>query len=488
MAPQPSVKTLTVEPSELTLPTGAFHYDPLLTLRDESGQPMWVDLPSEVLALSSNPQVATVNERVRIRTTGRAGNAEILIRSLADPSVKARLKLTTVDATIRQVRVEGPSDFQLYVGQAVPIEATAILSTGDLIPHVQYSSDLDLVTGSEYAAVVDGLGISALRASPPNTPIAIGFFRGGGSAAGTLSVREMQLVNAEIRLAGIANSTHDFKIPSGYQGRLEILGTFEDGTSRQLQFNQDYTVVLSGDPGFAFSAPGILSQPLVNQTATLQLDLPGTAHDLMARVRSVDGSLVTALSSEFANYPEDRRMLHLSQGYARELRVLADFPGLTGYRLSGLDPLTVNTAIASQGMSTNGWPTLTPTAAAGSGQVQITVGGISTTLSGVSVINPTSVTVSAVGKGQLTRLPLELGSHLSFHTLVDYGDGQRRVRTSDYPVAESAAQTPFVHVLIDTNTVFLNQARVYSFRARDASAQELPAVLEVDVTRQSDPD
>ncbi|MBX3172405.1 MAG: hypothetical protein KF760_33685 [Candidatus Eremiobacteraeota bacterium] len=354
-----------------------------------------------------------MNSRVRIRTTGQAGSTEVLISSVADPNVQATLKLTTINATIQQVRLEGPSDFQLHVGQAVPIEVTAILSSGEVIPHAQYSSDLDLVTGSEYAAMVDGLGISALTPSPPNTPMAIGFFRGGGSASGTISVREMRLVNAQVRLGGNQSSSNDFKMPSGYQARLEVLGTFEDGTSRSLQFNQDYSVGLSGDPGFTFRPPGILAQPGPNQTATLNLDLPGTANDLAARVTSVDGSLLTSLNAEFENYPDDRRLLHAGQGYARELRVLADFPGLPQYRVSGFDPLTVNTAIASQGLSREGWPTLTPSISAGSDNVQLTLGGISTTLSGVSVNTPQSLAVSAVGKRPAGRLPLELGSHLS---------------------------------------------------------------------------
>lgn len=469
------MKTLTVEPAELTLPTGAFHYDPLLTMRDENGQALWVDLPAEVRAISSNPEVATVDERVRIRTTGRAGSADILIRSLADVGVRATLRLTTVDAGIQQLRLHGPSNFQLYVGQALPIEVTAILSNGMVIPHAEYSSDLDLVTGSEYAAVVDGLGITALQPSPPNTPIAIGFFGGGGTASGTLSVRPMRLLKVEVRVGDIPGTSNEFKMPAGYHARLEVLGTYEDGTTRQLQLNQDFAAGLSGDPGYALSPPGILTQPQADRTARLNLDLPGTANDMTARITSVDGSLVTGLQAEFENYPDDRRLLHSGQGYARELRVLADFPGLSRYRLSGLDPLTVHAAIASKGSSTGGWPTLTPTTAAGNGNVQLRLGGISTTLSEIAVVNPFSVVVSAVGRHPARRLPIELGSHLNFQTLIDYGEGQPQVRTLDYPTADAA-------------TVFLNRARVYTFRARDAEGRELPDSLLVDVTRQSDPD
>lgn len=482
------VKSLSVDPAVLTLPTGSFHYDPLLTLRDENVQPMWVDLPSEIRALSSNPQVATVNERVRIRTTGRPGSTEIAIHSVADPSVRAVLRLTTVEATIQRVSLEGANHFQLYVGQALSIEASALLSSGDLIPHAQYSSDLDVVTGTEYAAVVDGQGITALQASPPNLPIAIGFLRGGGTAAATLSVREMQLVQAEVRLGDLASSSGDFKIPSGYQARLEILGTFEDGSSRPLQLNQDYRASLSGDAGFSLSAPGLLSQPRANRMATLNLDLPGTAYDVSARVTSVDGSLISGLRAEFENYPDDRRLVHSDQGYAREVRVLADFPGLTGYRASGFDSLSLDSPVAGQGRSPAGWPTLTPTTSSGSGSVQVSLGGASTTLPGVSVHNPQAIAVSALGRRPAARLPIELGSRLSLQTLLDYGDGQRLVRTSDYPPVESPGPVPFFHLLADATTFFLKAAGLRTFQASDAEARTLPARLEVEVKRQSDPD
>ena len=504
--------SLAVDPAVLTLPTGGFHYDPLLTARDADGQAMWIDLPSEVRAVSSNPQVATVNERVRIRTTGKAGSADITIHSLADPSVQATLKLTTVDATIQQVRVEGPTAFDVYTGQVVPLEVTAVLSSGEVVPHAQYSSDLDVVKGSEFAAIVDGLGISPLKASPRNTPIAIGFFRGGGTAAGTISVRTMQLVDARVLLGGNDSPSNDFRVPAGHKAMLEVVGTFEDGTTRHLKFNQDYWLRLSGETGFTFTAPGYLSQPFEARSTTLQInlrdDIDGSLSrpdgiDLTAQATSVNGSPITSLSAHFENYAEDQRLL--VGGYARELRVLADFPGLPHYRVSGFDALSLSAPFAVQGLSSAGWPTLRATSSGGTGDVQLVLGGFATRLESVSVVTPLVVTITAVGRRLAERLPVELGQHLSFRTLVDYGDGRLLSRTSDYPVvealAQAAGQTPFWKRLDDATTFFLSIASAmvvpdgFLFQAVDVEERQLQAVgpnshgtVKVDVVRQSDPD
>lgn len=506
--------SISLDPKVLTLPTGAFHYDPLVTLRDQNGQAVWVDLPTEVRAVSSNPQVATVNERVRIQTTDHEGSAEITIHYRKDPSVQARLKLTTLDATLQQIQVEGPTNFDAYVGQALPLEVTAAMSSGDLIPRAQASSDLDLVTGTEYAAIVDGLGISALKPSPPKTPIAIGFGRGGGKARGSISVRSLQLVKVELRLGGNPSPSQDFVIPSGYRSVLEVVGTFEDGTSKQLQVGQDYWLTLAGDAGFTFPTPGTLSQPLAGQTATLKINLRDEIDgsfgrsdgvDLSGRVTTVDGSRLQSLSANFENYPEDQRLLFVGQGYARELRVLADFPGLKQYRVSGFEPIWTSASFATRGLSRAGWPTLKAATASGSGPVQLGLAGRATRIKSVSVVEPKFLSVSALGKRLAERIPLELGQHLAFRTLVDYGDGVPLSRTSDYPVveflAQNAGRAPFWKRLDDATTVFLNvpsasvTADGFKFQARDAEDRPVQSIgsgsqglLKVDVARQSDPD
>jgi len=479
--------TLSLDPAVLTLPTGAFHYDPLVTVRDLKGQAVWADLPAEVQAVSSNPQVATVNERVRICTTGKPGKADISLHCVADSSVQTSLQLTTVDATIEQVWVDGPSDFPLYAGQALAIEGTALLSNGELIPHVQYSSDLDILRGSQYATVVDGLGIVALQPSPPNTPISIGFVQGGGTAAGTISVRKMEIKGVQLFLGGKGSPDNVFKIPGGYQANLEVVGTYEDGTSRPLTLNQDYSVALSGDPGFRLGAPGFLTQPLEGQWARLSIDIHDSPVDISAQVFTVDGSRSTNLSVEFANYPDDRRLLYGGQGYAREVRVLADFPGLPRYRVSGRDPLVVNASVVAQGCSRSGWPTLRPARWPGSGDVRLRLGGTSATLPAVSVVTPRRLSVAAVGKRAVERLPMELGTHLSLRTLVDYGDGHPLTRSADYPVGESPGQPWPGGAGSGTLTFFLNVPKEYVFWARDAEENELPATLHVNVNRQSDP-
>lgn len=502
-APAPASGTLTADPSVLTLPTGAFHYDPLLTLRDGNGVPVWADLTTDVKATSSDPGIATVNERVRIRTTRTPGRADIRIQAVSDPAAQTTVKLTTVDASIQSVSLAGPTTFELYVGQGVDIDATAVLSTGDVIPHAEYSSDLDVVTGSEFAAVVDGQGLVALQAAPAGTPINIGFLRGGGAAAGLLSVREMQLAGVDVRLGGLESDGNRFTIPSGYHAVLEVLGTFEDGTVRLLQVNRDYTVATVGDNSFQFTpgeVNGTLSQPVAGRTGGLRIDLRDDIDDILTQAievqaTTVEGSRVTGLRAEFENFREDNRLVYLGQGYARALRVVADFPGLSGYRVSGLDPLEVSASFASPGRARTGWPTLTPTIPNGAVEVELGLQGSRVGLPGVAAVTPRVLTVAALGKHPVARLPIEMGSHVAFDTKIDYGDGVPVLRTSDYPVLENPDLTPFSTLLVDTTTFFLNRERVHTFRAYDGQGRQLQATgpnahaeIQVVATRQSNPD
>ena len=160
--PKTTVTGLSVSPSQLTLPSEGFHYDPLITPRGADGKPLWVNLPVDLRATSSDTEVATVDSRIRIRT-GRPGTSTITIHSTANPNIRVSPSLTVVKATIEEVQVVGDRGFELFVGETRPLEATARLSTGQVIPHCEYSSDLDVVLGEEFATLVDGLGIAGLR-------------------------------------------------------------------------------------------------------------------------------------------------------------------------------------------------------------------------------------------------------------------------------------------------------------------------------------
>ncbi len=454
--------SLTVDPNVLTLPTGGLHYDPLLTLQDQHGKALWLDLPTEVRAVSSDPRVATVNERVRIRTTGQPGTATITIQSLTDPSVQAVVQLTTIDAEIAEVRLAGPQDFALHVGQTIPLEATVVLSTGHVIPHAHYSADLDVVTGRANATMLDGSGLTALHETPGSpsqrVPLALGFLRGGATAHCTLTVRPPKVTGVRIRLGGLPAP---YRIPAGYHALLEVEATYEDDTRRLLKLNEDYTA-----PGV--TPPGYFVQPHPGQTTHLQLTIPGQPPQELT-VTTVDASRVTGLTAQFAHYPQDNRLL---PGFSRELRVLADFPALKGYRLSAADPL----AGAALGKSSAGWPTL---AASTTGPVPLSLHYDSEQM--FTCQPPLSVTVASapITVPLPARRELEEGSHLTFRTLVDGAE-----RSLDYPVLEFPGQSP--HFRNDAPSFFLNAVRTgLTFQPRDPQGRPLPvAPIQVDVVRQ----
>lgn len=63
-------------------------------------------------------------------------------------------------------------------------------SGGEVIPQAEYSSDLEVLRGGEYATLVDGLGLVALRPTPGEIPITLGFSQYGAVASATLTARK----------------------------------------------------------------------------------------------------------------------------------------------------------------------------------------------------------------------------------------------------------------------------------------------------------
>ena len=497
---------LDVSPEHLTLPSGGFHYDPLITVRGDDGKPVWVNLRDELHATSSNEEVATVDGRVRLRT-GRPGKATITIRSTADPKIQTHLELTVVDATVVEVQVAGMEEFELTKGETQHLEVTARLSTGEVIPHCEYSSDLDVLTGDEFAVLVDGLGLVALRPCPPGTPITIGFSRGGATAKGRLWVRESGLSHVEISLGGkVAERDNELLMPSGARAVLEVIGTFHDGWTRPLVEGREYTVSLPGDNGYKFhragATNGYLTQATAGRSAELAIDLreslEGKQHrldgrDLTARVTTVEGTELGELSVDFAHYPDDHRLL--APGYARELSVLANFAALAGYRVSAFDfPLLVGNE-GRLDVSARGWPSLSGGVEGETRRLELRWKNGSAQLAGITVVNPRRLEVTPWGE----PLWLELGGSLTWRTLVDYGDGRGPLdRAQDYPVMESGFdQTDGVWSCWQPDAMLYVFQRPYMFemQARDAQRRPLQPVgpnahttVTVDCTRQSDPE
>jgi hypothetical protein len=503
------VSRLSISPTRLTLPSDGFHYDPLITAQAADGKPVWANLPTDFRATSSDTEVATVDSRVRIRT-GRPGTTTITIRTAADPRVQVSLELTVVEATVDNVQIVGDSEFDLTVGESRHLEATARLSTGHAIPHCEYSSDLDVVTGHEFATMVDGLGLAALRPCPPGIPIAIGFWRGGATAPGRLWVRPAHLTRVELSLGGKTWESQELTMPSGSRAVLEVVGTFHDGSTRPLEEGREYTVSLRGEAGYRFhrsgTTNGYLTQAAAGRSTELAIDLredlQGKLHsvegrDLAARVTTIDGSALRALAAAFARYPEDHRLL--APGYARELNIRADFADLPGYRVSAFDNLSL---ASDSGMgcrlapSANGWPALGGAQSEkGGGILELRWGNVSANLAGVSVVVPERLEITPWGE----PLSIELGGSLSWRTLVDYGDGLGSVdRAGDYPVLENSFDmTDGVwggwRPQPDNMRYIFKSAREFKFQARDAERRPLQPVgpganttIRIDSVRQSD--
>ncbi len=493
-----------MSPSELTLPTHGFHYDPLITVLDENGEKVWLDL-RDFEAVSSNPAVATVDERVRI-TTGEAGQAVISLRHRTQPTLTTKLSLRAVEESVREVRLKGETSFSLPVGGSTSIEVEAVLAGGEVIPHAEYSSDLEVLQGGEYATFVDGLGLVTLRPTSGEVPITVGFFQRGAVASAVLSVREVPIMDLDFRLGGLSGSPLLF--PIGYRSLLEVFAIYEDGSRKALEHGADYAVFV--DDGFTFqsggSANGCLFAAGAEREATLQIRLlEATArrserNEFRVEVRSVEAGPPRGFKANFAYYPEDPRLLLApdGSGYCRELKLEVDFPRLSGYRLSALDSVELDSKkVGVLERSANGWPVLE---ARRSGLDDRVVFKLPTGLSASLPIcsgKAKGLRIGYPGARGERRLNLELGKTVGFTTMVDYGDGRGFVaRTLDYPVVEAGAATSlprafwhpspnssnFLLVEPDQDVILL---QTIDARRRPLESQEGPCRLELEVRRQS---
>lgn len=112
------------------------------------------------------------------------------LRHRKQPGVSVQLRLNTVDETVSEIRFKSETNFSLRVGDSAPVELEAVLSDGSVIPHLEYSSDLELLQGTEFAYFEDGQGLVGLRPTPGRISITGGIAGQNAVASATLEVLE----------------------------------------------------------------------------------------------------------------------------------------------------------------------------------------------------------------------------------------------------------------------------------------------------------
>lgn len=439
---------IVVTPATVTLPSGGFRYDLQVTGTDTNGDLIAVS-SDDYFVTSSAPEVALVN-RNRV-TTNEVGTATVTVTANADPSITATSVITTVAGTIDSVSVSEDT-FDLYISQAVPIQATAELSTGQTLTNIQFSPDFDVVVGQSSAAVVDG----ELRALEITTlfpyqsiPIAFGMTTGGTSFPATLTVREVQLTGVDILIGGLpGDGAGNYRIPAGRIAMFEVIGQWEDGSSRPLQDGEEYEFAVA-DPGLIEDNNGDVNGRIDARTALAGTSsafsvnlLDEIAGDLTEPTGTVTvaANTPTALRVAFLNYPDDHRLLTPdgSDKYDRELDVRVDFGTLIGFRVSDYDELSVETSgMNGPDRSIQGWPTIASDIQGSYEEVQFTYGPLTATIDDVQVLIPERFSLEPVGQGAGNTFFARTGSWLAFRTVVNYGDGQGAVdRSLDYATFE----------------------------------------------------
>ncbi len=447
---------IVVTPATVTLPSGGFRYDLQVTGTDNNGDPIAVD-PGDYFVTSSTPSVALVaGNRV---TTGAVGTSTVTVTANVDPSITATSVITTVAGTIDSVSVSEDT-FDLYISQGVPIQATAELSTGQTLTNIQFSPDFDVVSGESSAAVVDG-ELRALEITSPlpyqAVPIAFGMTTGGATPSlATLTVREVQLTSVDILIGGLpGDGAGNYQIPAGRYAIFEVIGHWEDGSSRPLRDGEEYEFMVT-NPDLAENSGGVVNGAIDAELAgagdtspfsvNLLDEIQGDLTDPTGNLLVVDGT-PTALRVAFLNYPDDHRLLTPdgSDKYDRELDVRADFGSLVGFRISDYDALDVDTSgINGPDRAITGWPTIASSVVGSYDEVEFTYDSLTAVIEDVQVLTPDRFAIEPGGQGLDNRFFARVGTWLSFRTVVDYGDGQGAVdRSLDYAVFEE--YTDFVH-------------------------------------------
>lgn len=466
------IRSLEITPDTIALPGGAFPY----AFTGEANLNGSVSPVSDAFITSAadSTLVTVVGLTVTTNNAGQFGDTLVTFTltdgnpDTVDPMDSA--VVSVVDETVDSF-VVNPSpltgDNQLFESQRLDITATGTLTGGS-----ELNLPLDGLTFTSPHIVFNQNQIVGVLSTPADQNVVLTY---SGPAANPVnptsnllvSVRRAQLTSVEVKLGGIAQGEAGFGIlPQGVPALLEVVGTFEGGGSRLLSSghdganDNDYSVTVDAGlsatefTGLAAPVNAVITgaTPDINYTLTIDYNDDRDGEIGTTELTGLSVATVTTASTPvvtFTNYKDDLKVL---PGTARELDVRVNFlngtaPVVDGFRLpfsvidAGPVPVTpITPAGTTIIQASTGYPTVTVNAIFG-GPFEIGFGTLFTpptptdlafTLTGVTSANPAYFSIDPVG-----TTPAGLGETAIFNTVVDFGDGERVIRSLDYPPIES---------------------------------------------------
>jgi hypothetical protein len=245
-----TLQSIAVSPSSVSLPFGGFEQSLAVTGQFSNGSSVQLD-PSN-LAFSDDSALFTVDANGDILTanSGTPGSGTIFISTVAPlPSFSLEVDVTVGAVFIASLQTNPGSPVTLTPGGFIEFQVIATLSSGGTINVTDFAALVTTLNDTDGSAVLNGNRVVAVNATNPDPTVTFslpGAGSGGDdvSTVVTITINEVVLTSAQYLFAGNPVSANEdtLNLPRGYVGIFEVVGTFSNGTVRNLT-SDEYEIV-----------------------------------------------------------------------------------------------------------------------------------------------------------------------------------------------------------------------------------------------------
>lgn len=248
-----TLTSITLSPTSVNLPFGGFEQN--VTAVGNFSDGSTVNVSAAQLSFVESPtsdRYDVVGTKVVTATTdpGGAANPQQL---QVTANINGNTSTATMNVTVGAITVDSltvtPSPVVLKPGQVQPFVVVANLSNATTVDVSDFTGLMIVAASAPSSMDVDivanGKQVVAVSPTPdPVPPATLGepatvtFTFAGQSAVVNVNVLREFLTSVEYRFAGNTIQNQTVNLPRGYVGVFEVIGTFNTGTVRRLNFNE----------------------------------------------------------------------------------------------------------------------------------------------------------------------------------------------------------------------------------------------------------
>lgn len=248
-----TLTSITLSPTSVNLPFGGFeqnvtavgNFSDGSTVNVSAAQLSFVQSPTSARYSVVGTKVVTANT-----DPGGAANPQQL---QVTANINGNTATATMNVTVGAITVDSltvtPNPVVLKPGQVQPFVIVANLSNATTVDVSDFAGLTIVAANAPSSADVDivanGKQVVAVSPTPdPVPPATLGepatvtFTFAGQSAVVNVNVLREFLTSVEYRFAGNTIQNQTVNLPRGYVGVFEVIGTFNTGTVRRLNFNE----------------------------------------------------------------------------------------------------------------------------------------------------------------------------------------------------------------------------------------------------------